>query len=210
MRPWSYSSLTLYEKCPYSYKLRYIDKIKSESSAAMDRGNAVHESMEDFLAGSDLPEEAEGLDIFCTSIRLTNPVVEEPWGFTTDWAPTGWDDPNTWCRMKLDVYVPSQESVHIIDWKTGKHYPVKAMDQGQLYAVGASVMSNVDVFDVTFAYLDQSMVKSKKYKRKAVDIFKKGFEARANKMNNDTTYIPKPHKYTCAYCGLKEACDYAC
>ena len=43
IKPQSYSSLSKFEQCPYSYKLQYIDKnFSTQSSIQLDIGNLVH------------------------------------------------------------------------------------------------------------------------------------------------------------------------
>ena len=48
MAVYSHSKITSYEKCPFKYKLRYIDKIKPlvEKTIESHLGNAVHDSFE--------------------------------------------------------------------------------------------------------------------------------------------------------------------
>jgi len=209
MRPWSYSALALYETCPRAYKLRYIDKIKDLGNEAMDRGNKVHSQLEDFLQkDAPLPEEAEGLAAYCVELKEQTPVVEEDWGFTETWDQTGYYADDIWCRMKLDVFIPGDDLTKVIDWKTGKHYPVKAMDQGQLYAVGASLKTDANLFEVSFVYVDQDLVKTTKYKRAQVDRFKEKFTKRATRLGMDDTFKPKPHKFTCRYCPMRAHCNY--
>lgn len=209
MRPWSYSALTLYETCPQAYKLRYIDRIKDQGNEAMDRGNRIHTHLEGFLEGSaPLPVEAKELVEYYRKIQQSSPRIEENWGFTQDWQPVSWSHPDIWCRMKLDAYIPAETS-RIIDHKTGKYRALKAMDQGQLYAVGASIMDPREAYSAEFAYVDQAMVKTKTYKHKMVERFQEKFTARATKLGMDSTFQPKPHKITCKYCPMRESCIYS-
>jgi CRISPR/Cas system-associated exonuclease Cas4 (RecB family) len=206
-RPWSYSSLTLYEKCPHAYKLRYLDKCKEPPNPAMERGTAIHTEIEGYLLGqSELSDETHKLKAYYTGLKHLQPVIEEPWGFDINWQPTSWN--NAWCRMKLDAYVPGK-FFQICDHKTGKYYPVKAIDQGQLYAVGASIrFPGSDKFEVTFAYVDSGELKSTTYPKSKIAKIQQRFTERASKLNIDRKFEPKPHKFTCKYCSLFEYCDY--
>lgn len=209
MRPWSYSALTLYETCPHAYKLRYVDKIKSASNEHMERGNKIHSSLENFLqADKPLPEEAQSLQTYCEAVKATGPKVEEDWGFDVNWRPTGYFAKDVWCRMKLDAYYITGTTAKIIDWKTGKHYPVKMIDQGQLYALGASLMFPVTRFDIDFVYVDQDQIKPVRYGLKHVEKFKAKFTKRATKLGTDKLFIPKPHKYICKYCPVRGPCTF--
>ena len=44
----SFSSLSLYNTCPFAYKLAYIDKIKPVRSTALVKGSNVHSILEKF------------------------------------------------------------------------------------------------------------------------------------------------------------------
>jgi len=46
----SYSSLTTYETCPYSFKLTYIDKLQRESNFYGEYGTLVHNAMEQYFS----------------------------------------------------------------------------------------------------------------------------------------------------------------
>ena len=49
--PWSYSKLSLYKKCPHAFKLRYIDKVRTPTGAAAERGIKMHEDIENYIQG---------------------------------------------------------------------------------------------------------------------------------------------------------------
>jgi hypothetical protein len=48
----SYSSLTTYETCPYSFKLTYIDKLQREDNFYGQYGTLVHNTMYEYFAGN--------------------------------------------------------------------------------------------------------------------------------------------------------------
>ena len=206
-RAWSYSSLTLYEKCPHAYKLRYIDKCKEPPNEAMERGNKIHTEVENFLTHQgDLSEETQKLKAYYNGMRHLQPIIEEPWGFDANWQPTSWD--TAWCRMKLDAYIPGK-FFQIIDHKTGKYRPVSAISQGQLYAIGASIkFPESDKFEVTFAYVDSGELKVTTYTRPKIEKFKQRFTERAMKLNIDRKFESKPHLYNCKYCSMLENCEF--
>jgi CRISPR/Cas system-associated exonuclease Cas4 (RecB family) len=204
-RPWSFSSLTLYEGCPQKYKLRYIDKIKEpdpEPDSPLVRGNLVHSKLEDFLLkDSELPEEASRIDEYCSAIKEADPIVEQDWGFTDTWGVTDWSSKDISCRMKLDAFVMKPPQCWIIDWKTGKDYPIKRISQGQLYAIGAAKrFPDLEKFHIEFAYVDQGFVKTTTYIRTQVDKFIKNYERRVTKLQNDTVFKAINNKWNCKYC----------
>jgi len=48
----SYSSLTTYETCPYSFKLTYIDKLPREDNFYGQYGTLIHNAMYEYFAGN--------------------------------------------------------------------------------------------------------------------------------------------------------------
>lgn len=58
MDHFSYAKLSTYQKCPYSYKLYYIDKWRAiKESANRKFGKAIHKAMEEFLVNGAMPSE---------------------------------------------------------------------------------------------------------------------------------------------------------
>lgn len=204
-RPWSFSSLTLYESCPQKYKLKYLDKEPEPPKAAdnaADRGNRVHTDLEGYLKGTnELPEEATKLQDVYDKLLNRKLTIEEDWGFNKDWQPTGWFDDDISCRMKLDLFEVTGSTCLIGDHKTGKDAPLKRIQQGQLYAIGAAAkFPELETFVTEFYYVDQGLVKTSTFKRTQVEAFKKTYEKRVDKLNNDLKYLPVSNKFNCKWC----------
>lgn len=51
---WSYSSVKLYETCPYAFNLRYVQDIEEETNAMAEHGGFVHELLESYFKGDKL------------------------------------------------------------------------------------------------------------------------------------------------------------
>lgn len=206
-RPWSFSSLTLYESCPHKYKLKYIDK-QPEPELGPDaptvRGNRVHEGLENYLQfKGDLPVEAESLRATYDELRTNNTlIIEQEWGFNKDWIPVAsWQDPDISCRMKLDVFYTNAETCHVIDHKTGKISDIKHAQQAQLYCIGASsLFPNLAKFTTTFLYVDQGKAKTTSYPKAAVEKFQQSFDKRVAKLWADETFRPISNKFNCKWC----------
>jgi len=204
-RPWSFSSLTLYEGCPQRYKLKYIDKVKEpepEPDNPMARGNRIHSIIENYLLhDTPLTAEANGLEDYCRNIKMTKPTVEEDWAYTDNWAVTNWDSNDVDCRMKLDAFIKDGNHCQIIDWKTGKDYPIKRIAQGQLYAIGASKRyPDLESFHVAFGYIDQGILQTTDYTIKQIPKFEKNYKRRVDKMRNDDNFAPINNKWNCKWC----------
>ncbi|HIE83646.1 MAG TPA: hypothetical protein EYQ00_07285 [Dehalococcoidia bacterium] len=215
-RAWSFSALTLYEGCPQKYKLKYIDKLPEpvpEEDNPMVRGNRIHSNIEDYLQHDvTLSNEIKIVD-YIRDVKVKNPIVEEDWAYTEDWEVTGWSEDNTDCRMKLDAFIKDGTHCHIIDWKTGKDYPIKRIAQGQLYTIGAlKRFPELETFHVDFAYTDQGTIKSSNYKLKQIPKFEANYKRRVDTMRNDTKFKAVNNKWNCKFCPFgpdnMNSCDY--
>lgn len=127
VKAWSYSAYALYAQCPLRYKLDKIDKVPTAGSPAMKRGNDIHVGIANFLKGTaaGLPAEAMSNPVITDLIQqihqFPNKEVEQQWGYTAQWAPTGWFAKDTWFRSVLDAGVMYDDlTFEITDWKTGK------------------------------------------------------------------------------------------
>lgn len=207
---WSFSSLQVYENCPYQWHLKYIKKIPEPKAPAMERGSQIHEAIEHYLTGQreDLIETK-----FDDAIKFLKTVenlgVEEEWGYNEHWDIAPWKE--AWLRMKLDAFYDKDEVVTIIDFKTGKsaYNQIKHTQQGQLYAIGtAKWFPNATTFDVKFWYLDEGKALTFKIPRQKIPFLKDGFNKRAQRIG--TSQAPTPSKAKCKWCPYKltQVCDY--
>lgn len=236
IKAWSMSRLDVFESCPYRAKLAYIDRLpepprvppEGKDEHPLDRGIRVHDAGEAYVTRDVnlIPELEYFADDFSSARarfreRPGRCVVEEEWAFTQDWDKTGWRSDDAWGRLKLDLGLRSDcgKSMRVIDYKTGKKYPAKHVQQGQLYAL-VSFLRYPDLEEVTteFWYLDQPCKtpdKNKltnKYSRIKALMLKDSFDLRAKTMTEATVFPPKTSSFTCRWCpygdnGTK-ACEY--
>lgn len=236
IKAWSMSRLDVFESCPYRAKLQYIDKVPQpelvpppgKDEHPLHRGLRVHDAGEAYVTRDvNLIPELEYFrdDFDHARARFREKpgccVVEEEWAFTQDWDKTGWNSDNAWGRLKLDLGLRSDcgKSMRVVDYKTGKKYPAKHVQQGQLYAL-VSFLRYPELEKVTteFWYLDQPCKTREKnylkneYSRIKAMILKDSFHDRATAMTTATTFPPKTSSFTCRWCPYgangNEACDY--
>ena len=194
-------------------KLSAVDKAptpeRDDDHPAL-RGEKIHLAAEQYVRG-DLEDLPHTLRKFKTQfVELAEDysqgkvILEEEWGYTKDWAPTGYFDKDVWVRLKLDALVKlDANSARVIDYKTGKKLgnEVKHMQQAQLYAVGTFLRyPEIDVIQTEFWYTDQGITTTKIYRRQQFLQYMKRFTERGIKVTTDTIFRPKPGKYTCKWC----------
>lgn len=182
---------------------------------AMDRGTMIHTEAENFVNGTgDFTKHlAKFADYFAdmkVGFEDGTVILEENWGFTTDWQITGFWDDNVWCRMKLDNFITTAFSGSGVirgcatDYKSGKKFgnEVAHNQQGQLYVLGSFMRyPTLEICDVDFKYLDHGISsKPKFYTRQKAMKFLKSWTDRALRLTNATEFPPKANKINCKWC----------
>ena len=143
---WSYSRLKTWEQCAQLAKFKYIDKLPEPGSPHLDRGNAVHKQLEDYVQGfGELPAELRsrhGKELKAMRACFAKGIahVEEQWCFTKDWKSTGWFDADAWCRVKMDYCRDGGKVVDGVDYKTGKYRPGEYAGQLLQYCAAMLLM----------------------------------------------------------------------
>jgi hypothetical protein len=209
---WSYSRWSTYDKCPKQLEYKFIQKLPEPPSTALERGSAVHADVAAYILG-DLPvnDPIPGWTYFeglFRDLREMSPLVEQQWGFTKQWAPTGWFGADTWFRSVLDAaLIYADGTADVIDFKTGKPSAGHAQ-QAELYAVSV-VRRYPETQSVTvrFWYLDLEQRGKEsvfRFSRDTVPALLKVWSTRAEKMLSDKNLPPRPGTH-CQWCPFGKA-----
>jgi len=150
---WSYSALEAFELCPKKYAAEKVYRtVKGKSNAAADYGKEVHAAFEKYLLeGRKLP-----LDLVQHAPRLDflrglpgDAMPEQRLALTRDLRPTGFFDPDVWVRGIVDFAKHDDNTLVIVDHKTGKLKD--GFDQLELMAAMMSCyLSEVDGFALAY------------------------------------------------------------
>lgn len=125
----SYSSIKLYENCPYRYfRQRIVKDVVDEGGEASKYGERIHQYLELRLKQDGLlPQEVAHYEPLCTSVeRIAKGGelhIEKELVLNDNLTPTGWWDSDAWLRSKLDILVINGDEAVVMDWKTGKRNP---------------------------------------------------------------------------------------
>ena len=220
---WSWSRLEVFETCAYRAYLQYVEKIpqaelvppEGKDEHPLIRGTRVHQGAEDYVTKDILLidelksfEEEFGTQRTQYREHPENCIVEAEWGINQDWKPTGWMGKETWGRMKLDWGFVDDNTMTIVDYKTGGKYATKHVQQGQLYALAArAYFPDVQQFNVAFWYVDKEQTLEQTYSAVMVDVLRDGFDRRAKAMTLATEFKPRPSGYACRFCPYGEGKD---
>ena len=221
IKTWSASSLKKFENCPYQVFLQYVKKIPEKESAAGSRGTTIHKLAEDYVKGeiTEIPTELKKFKNEFENLReqYNDGIVtcEENWGFTTDWAPTGWVASDTWGRAKLDAFVQYADntSALVIDYKTGKKFgnEVAHTTQGIIYTLAAFMrFPNLEFIKTEFWYLDKGEMLECTFTREQAMLLFNRMHHRATQLTSCVEFRPNPSITTCRWCPYKdEACEWS-
>lgn len=163
---WSWSRLSCFEECPKKFQhMNILKDVPFVSSAAMDRGKSIHQSLEDnVLLGTPLPDILEHMKGLLNGIRAAQGaelIVESKLAFDESMNRTGYFAKDVWLRVIMDLAIVERERKRatILDWKTGK---VKEYsDQLALCAMaGFAIWPEVDEITTAYMWVDHAPQKT--------------------------------------------------
>lgn len=211
VKAWSYSRYACYALCPLQFKLRYIDKAPEPGSPAMERGNRVHVALAAYLKGTAAapPPEAVAHAAHARLIEeikaAEDKVVEEQWGFTNTWKPTGWFSKDTWFRSIIDVAVAYEDNtLEDVDWKTGKRY---GSNDEQMESQALSVMckyQHITHVTTRLAYLDSGDEEIAEFEVRLKPLLRTKWEKKVAPMFVDDMFVARPNN-KCGFCAFSKS-----
>lgn len=224
---WSYSRYADYEQCPLRFKLKHIDRLPDPGGPAMQRGSDIHKEGESYLKTAGAKGEAPAVPKTYVhfkdemqQLRGLNPMVEQQWGFTTSWSPTGWFAKDTWLRIICDVAVHYDDNtLDIIDFKTGRKYTTNE-DQVELFSMGGFArFPEVEHVTARLWYLDipdgpkdkddphedsTANTTIREYTRDQFEAAQKKWQRKIQPMFMDTKFPPRANE-KCKWCAFSRS-----
>lgn len=146
----SFSSLKMFENCPYRYyNQRILKKVTDQGGEASQYGERVHKFLEDRLGKKEaLPEEVSKLEVVAARLEAAatghDMYFEKELTLNANLEPTGWWAKDAWMRSKLDVLILRDDDAVVIDWKG------LALDTRIPTPTGWTTMGDVAVGDAVF------------------------------------------------------------
>lgn len=234
-RPLSHSSLTLYGECPQKYKFKYIDKIPEKPKHFFSFGNSVHQALEYFYGGKNLPaptleellayyrehwlsagyrdeaQEAEyfedGKEILTKFYRKHIAEFEFPYFVEYNFELAVDGVPVTGKIDRIDKLADGRLS--IMDYKTGKALAAgRVVTDGQLtmYQMACEQLLGAAVARLSFYHLPS--LKEQVVERHSADLvqgLRRRIVAAAESITNGA-FDPKPDEKKCYWCDYKPIC----
>ncbi len=221
MRPYSFTKISTYIRCPRWYKFSYVDGKPEFRADTFSLGSEVHRAIAHFLQTGEikiddsqlLPSQA---DLARTMVKkavgmldvLGQVVAVEHRFALDDFAnPVGFDDPSALVRGIIDLVTVDSGGYYIWDWKTGKSRKADAL-QLRLYMLAGSVLFGDEIIGAGFVYLPSAKTEII-YNDYTLDSAWRTLMDLINKIEGDTAFSPNPgtHCYYCphaTYCPMWE------
>lgn len=210
MRPtrWSYSSLSMYEECPAKWKYAYVDKLPQPTSAAMERGTALHKLCEDVLNGAEaVPPELDKIAPLLVRLKAREAQAEKAWRLNPQWQPV---PSGSWVLAIVDVHFMVDDALHIYDFKSGHPYPSHTK-QLELYAlIGLATYPQAQRVECGAIYIDSGKLSRRRtIERAQADPLRDDWTTRAKTLMAAQEFPPQ-RGGGCYWCAFKDSAGGPC
>lgn len=209
--PWSWTSLSEFETCPFrALKVRIQKVFREEETEQLAWGKRVHTAFQTALRttpASSLPEEMAPWQGYVD--RLSRGVgellTEQKFALTKDFRPTEYFGPAAWYRGQADAVRLAGPIGLAVDWKTGK----RKINPGnkQLMLMAACLFAHhpeLEIVQSKFVWLNEDKEDDELYTRERLaDEWANDLLPRVQRMLDAAateTYLPQPGGLCKSYC----------
>lgn len=204
---WSYSRYNDYATCPAKAKYKHIDKIKEPANPAMERGSLIHKEAEIYVEAQQdrMPTSLTKCQDYFDELADADLVfTERKMAMTRDWRITDFFAKDCWVRMILDLMFKIDDTLVIVDYKTGRQRP-EHRNQLSLYAIAgfAEFGDDIKEVDAEIWYLDHGERMDDTYTREDIPWVMRKWEEDTTPMLSDVRFAPRPGHY-CRWCHFRK------
>jgi len=235
----SYSQIETFNNCPLQYRYRYIQRIPVSPSAAQTFGDILHRTLKDFYQGIKQGKKLKEKDLWeilnnnWSSFGYASKAHEEKMKiqakrmlkdfyqkFDHKLVPKDLEQPFI-IKVSPDLKVGGKidrvdeikdGKLEIIDYKTGKTWEQKELDNSLQMTVYALAASDKGIYDkkpedliLTFYFLDSGQKKSTQRTKEQLEEAKQMIEEKAKEIQL-SLFEPKPNNL-CDFCEYKLICE---
>lgn len=198
----SYTKISMYMECPRKKRYKYDERRDIPASPAAQRGIDYHRELETAISSPEptqLSEQFTFYSDYLGRLRALSAQAEYKFALTKEWTPVPWESSDAWVIGVADVWVASNPTSHVQDWKTGQIYP-NHENQGEFYATSLfSYVPEAREIRATFIYTDLRKTREWTYHRDQLDSLRSRWASRIERMERDTENAPTP-SFRCRSC----------
>ena len=209
----SFSSLSLYNTCPFAYKLSYIDKVKPVRSTALVKGSNVHSILEKY------PEIQEKEYKFNENLIVSNFLNSEignyfkdvllnkktarefKFGLTRDFENDTFKD--SFFHGIIDLIFFENDELNLCDYKTGKFKENQDFSQLLSYSL---YFKNYDKIKINYLYVEHNKINSKVVTKEDIEKTQDFIIKTTDIISEDKVFKRNCGKH-CNWCQFSEKCD---
>ena len=209
----SFSSLSLYNTCPFAYKLSYIDKVKPVRSTALVKGSNVHSILEKY------PEIQEKEYKFNENLIVSNFLNSEignyfkdvllnkktarefKFGLTRDFKNDTFKD--SFFHGIIDLIFFENDELNLCDYKTGKFKENQDFSQLLTYSL---FFKNYDKIKINYLYVEHNKINSKVVTKEDIEKTQDFIIKITDIILQDKVFKRNCGKH-CSWCQFSEKCD---
>ena len=209
----SFSSLSLYNTCPFAYKLSYIDKVKPVRSTALVKGSNVHSILEKY------PEIQEKEYKFNENLIVSNFLNSEignyfkdvllnkktarefKFGLTKNFENDTFKD--SFFHGIIDLIFFENDELNLCDYKTGKFKENQDFSQLLTYSL---YFKNYDKIKINYLYVEHNKINSKIVTKEDIENTQNFIIKTTDIILQDKTFKRNCGKH-CSWCQFSEKCD---
>lgn len=210
----SFSSLSLYNTCPFAYKLAYIDKIKPVRSTALVKGSNVHSILEkfpEFIASKEFKFN-ENLIVsnflnseignYFKDVLLNKKTAREfKFGLTKNFENDTFED--SFFHGIIDLIFFENDELNLCDYKTGKYKENQDFSQLLTYSL---YFKNYDKIKINYLYVEHNKINSKVVTKEDIEKTQDFIIKTTDIILQDKTFRRTGGKH-CNWCQFCEKCD---
>lgn len=225
--PYSYSKINTWKRCPYKFKLKYIEKIKTPfvPNLALLKGSFLHYCIEKNTNGKEyattaiFTEEEKNKAIkilsqfrkselcqFYLSVKGEHEVDFSILKEKDIFKVANFKNINALFKGKIDYLFQQNNELYILDWKSGKYIDQddQKFDQLLLYAIwGFLKYENINTINCSFVYIEHLKENKVIYHRKDLKSYIEKYIEYINKIESDESF-EKIKSKQCDYCEYRK------
>ena len=209
----SFSSLSAYNTCPFSYKLSYIDKVEPVRSTALVKGSIVHSILEKFpefsikefkfnenlIVSNFLNSE---IGNYFKDVLLNKKTAREfKFGLTRDFKNDTYKD--SFFHGIIDLIYFDNDVLNICDYKTGKYKENQDFSQLLTYSI---FFKKYNKIKINYLYVEHNKINSKVVTKEDIEKTQEFIIKTTDIILQDKTFKRNCGKH-CSWCQFCEKCD---
>ena len=222
----SYSRISMFERCPKKYEYRYITKfeIPDNDNMIFEKGRYIHAILEHY---PELPEfEFKYKDNKVKRLYFLNEIshlckhdnkikyllskdvmYERELKFHLNESLLNSDENDSYVNGIIDYVGKTDDKIILVDWKSGKSRKYASFEQLKLYSIWAfNTFPDINIVKAFLIFVEQNIFVYEEITRDECELIKNNLKFKLNDIEKTTSFCKKV-KEDCQYCDYRTDCQ---